>query len=230
MPLLTPPKHGGDPHLSPEREELEALIEEARARARKRRRRYGAALALGALAATGLHLGFSGQAIPRQRPGTQRPLPAGSASIRTCRTSQLKITTVRSGAGLGQAWAYIGLTNRSQAACELEGWPTLVAITKTGKASTAHNVSPSGFPATTAKIPAPIVKLAPGKRADVAFSAAEGAATRCPPSYRRLQVTPPGNTKSVLLSAWVQYLGAYLPDCSTIWVSPVVPPTYLQKG
>jgi hypothetical protein len=154
-------------------------------------------------------------------------LPRGAHA---CHTSQLKIARIRSGAGGGQAWVYIGFTNESQAGCELAGWPSLVAITKAGKASTARDVSPIGFPATTAKIPAPIVKLAPWKRADVAFRGADGGATRCPPSYRWLRVTPPGSTKSVRLSAWVPYLGAYLPQCSTVWVSPVVPPAYLQKG
>ena len=155
-------------------------------------------------------------------------LPRGS---RACRTSQLKIATINSGAGLSKAWAYIGFTNASRRECELAGWPRLVAITKTGEASTARDVvPPSAFPITSSKVPASIVKLAPGRRADIAFLAADGAATRCPPAFQRLRVTPPGNTQSVLLSAWVPYLGAYLPNCSTIWVSPVVPPGYLQKS
>lgn len=172
--------------------------------------------------------GGASRPIRASNAAASRRLPRGSHA---CRTSQLKIATINSGAGMAKAWAYIGFTNESPSGCELAGWPTLVAITKTGEASTARDVvPPSAFPATTSKIPAPIVKLAPGRRADVVFLAADGAATRCPPSFRRLRVTPPGNTQSVLLSAWVCYLGAYLPNCSTIWVSPVVPPAYLQKG
>jgi hypothetical protein len=51
VPVSAPPQ-------SPEQDELEALIEEARRRARGRRRRYGAALALALLAAGGLYAGF----------------------------------------------------------------------------------------------------------------------------------------------------------------------------
>jgi hypothetical protein len=159
--------------------------------------------------------------------------PAASGSYRRpqlCRTSQLRIRTIHSSAGLGKAGAYIAFTNESRIACELAGWPRLVAITTAGKALAGRDVPPSAFPATTAKAPAPIVKLSPGRRADAAFLAADGAATRCPPSYRWLRVTPPANTKSVLVSAWVQYLGAYLPDCSAIAISPIVPAAYLQGG
>lgn len=183
-----------------------------------------------AVAAAGVFLSGCGDASrPARglRVGGIAEIPSGT---RACRASQLKIRTIHSSAGLGKAGAYIAFTNVSRAACELTGWPKLVAITAAGKASTARDVPPSAFPATTAKIPAPIVKLSSGNRADAAFLAADGAASRCPPSYTSLRVTPPGLTKSIILSAWVRYLGAYLPDCSTIVVSPVVPAAYLQGG
>jgi hypothetical protein len=52
--------------------------------------------------------------------------------------------------------------------------------------------------------------------------------TRCPPPYSRLRVTPPGSSRSVVLSAWLPSLDAYLPACARLSVTMVVPASALQ--
>jgi len=64
----------------------------------------------------------------------------------------------------------------------------------------------------------------------VAFAGSDTATaghTGCPPPYRRLRVTPPGSSRSVVLSAWLPTLDAYLPACSRIVVTMVVPASAL---
>ncbi len=238
MTLLAPPgrqlTHTAEPLLPRECEEPEALIEEARQRARKRRRRYAAALATGVLLGAGLYVGFGGHTGSHHRPRPRPRAVAGVAHARVCRTSQLKITTIHSGGRLGTSGAYIAFTNASRTSCELTGWPELIAITATGHVSAARHYPASSFTVTTTGIGVPVVKLSPGKRADAAFSAADNPGpgeTTCPPNYRWLRVTPPGNTKSVILSAWVRYLGGYLPACrGGVGLSPALPKSDLMGG
>jgi hypothetical protein len=147
-----------------------------------------------------------------------------------CHTSQLRITTVHSFAGLGHSGAYIAFTNRSRISCAVTGWPKLLAITAARHASEAVDYPAYSFEVTRTGIGVPVVKLAPGMRADAEFKAQDGAATKCPPSYRWLRITPPGNTKSVVRSAWVRYLGAYLPACGGVALSPVLPASDLMGG
>jgi hypothetical protein len=225
MTLLAPPDRTGDPLPSPQCEELEALIEEARARACKRRRRYGAAFA-----GAGLYAGFSGHTASQPQVARRPPATAELALTRACRTSQLQITTIYSYAGLGSSGAYISFTNQSRTPCELTGWPKLVAITSARHPFAAMHDPASSFEVTKTGIGIPVVKLAPGKRADAEFKTRDGAATRCPPSYRWLRITPPTNTKSVVVTAWIRYLGAYLPSCGGIGVSPVLPAADLMGG
>ncbi len=51
-----------------------------------------------------------------------------------------------------------------------------------------------------------------------------------PPPYRHLRVSPPGSSRSVVLAAWLSGLAAYLPACSPIRVTTVVPAAYLYRG
>jgi hypothetical protein len=185
------PDHPEQPLPPSEPEELKGLIARARERAPKRRRRHGALLAAGMLAAAGLVV-FGGHAASHHRATPRQQAAAGSAFARTCRTSQLKITTIHSGAGLGTSGAYIAFANESGAACQLTGWPRVVAVTAAGHPSPARDYPAPSFTVTTTGIGVPAVRLSPGERADAAFSAADNPGpgeTRCPPSYRWLRVT-----------------------------------------
>jgi uncharacterized protein DUF4232 len=162
--------------------------------------------------------------------GAARPPAAGSAVAHSCSTRQLKITTIHSFAGLGHSGAYIAFTNESRRTCALRGWPKLVAITAAGRTSEAVDYPASSFEVTGTGIGVPVVRLNPGQRADAEFKAVDGAVNRCPPSYRWLHVTPPDNNKSVRITAWVRYLGAYLPSCGGVAVSPVLPRLDLMGG
>ena len=79
----------------------------------------------------------------------------------------------------------------------------------------------------------PVVTIAPGRRADAVFTVSDnpgpGKAT-CPPPFRRLRVTPPGNARSVVVSAWLPYYGQFLPSCTAIEVSMVVAASELFGG
>jgi hypothetical protein len=55
-----------------------------------------------------------------------------SDSVHTCRTRDLTIRLVRSGAAAGTVGGYIGFTNRASGRWRLGGWPTLVALSATG--------------------------------------------------------------------------------------------------
>jgi hypothetical protein len=79
----------------------------------------------------------------------------------------------------------------------------------------------------------PVVTLRHGERADAVFTGADDrylGGRRCPSLYRHLRVTPPGNSHSVVLSAWNHDLNAYLPACTRIEVSMVVPRSALPHG
>ena len=158
---------------------------------------------------------------------------ARDLSIRTCTTSQLKIRLVSSGVAAGTVGGYIGFTNRANAPCRLVGWPTLVLLTRAGAASTAVRVRSTMFgPSLTGK-GVPVVTLAHGGRADAAFTGADNprpGETRCLLPYRYLRVTPPGNSRSVLISAWIPSYGHYLPACTRIEVSLLVPGSKLHGG
>ena len=137
---------------------------------------------------------------------------------------------VASFAGLGTAGGFIGFTNRSSTVCRLTGWPTLVALSTAGTATTAVHVHATMFGPYSKgglhiKSP-PVVTLRHGERADAVFTGADDpyqGGTKCPSLYRYLRVTPPGNAHSVVLSAWLPWLNAYLPGCTRIDVSMVVP-------
>jgi uncharacterized protein DUF4232 len=159
--------------------------------------------------------------------------PGSSDHARTCTTSQLKITLIHPGAAGGTAGGYIAFTNRASARCRLTGWPTLVAVTATGKTMTAvHRRSTMFGPRPTIK-GTPVVTLGHGQRADAVFTVGDGPGPgqrTCPPPYRHLRVTPPGNADSVLLSAWLGGYEHLLPSCTDILVSFVVPASQLYHG
>src|SRR5205085_4003105 len=148
-------------------------------------------------------------------------------------TTQLRIRLIHSGAEGGTAGGYISFSNRTSATCYLTGWPTLVAVTAHGKTTTAvHRRSTTFGPRPTIR-GVPVVTLEHGQRADVAFTVGDNPGpgrTACPPPYHRLRVSPPGNSRSVLLSAWLSTYAHFLPSCTDIEVSYVVAAADLYHG
>jgi Protein of unknown function (DUF4232) len=143
-----------------------------------------------------------------------------------CLTSQLQITVTRSGAAGPAVGGYIGFRNTATVPCRLSGWPSLVAVTATGSAVPAKHVATTVFGPTTPT--ATQVTFAPGALAEAVFTGGEsggscGTGSGSMPTYRTLRVTPPGNTESTTVSAWLGAVGTYLPACVAISVSPVVP-------
>ena len=70
---------------------------------------------------------------------------------------------------------------------------------------------------------APVVMLKPHAMAEAVFTGGDHSRSgTCPPQYRRLRVTPPGNSQAESIRAWIPYYGHYLPACTPIWVSEVV--------
>jgi hypothetical protein len=153
-------------------------------------------------------------------------------STRTCTTSQLKVALVHSGAAAGTVGGYIGFTNQARRACRLSGWPTLIAVSATGASANAvHRRSTMFGPRPMRGVP--VVTLRYGERADAVFTTSDnpppGKAT-CAPPYRQLRVTPPGNSRSVRVSAWLHGLNNFLPACTDIEVSMVVRASSLWRG
>jgi hypothetical protein len=79
----------------------------------------------------------------------------------------------------------------------------------------------------------PVVTLGYGQRADAVFTGGDNprpGEKTCPPPYRYLRVTPPGNSRSVLITAWLASYGHYLPGCTRIEVSVLVAASSLHGG
>ena len=158
---------------------------------------------------------------------------AGPAStepaLRTCRTAQLHVWVTHTGVGLGTVGGYLAFTNRGPTACDLSGWPTLTAL-RPGASKTAVHVHATMFgPYVGGTGPfvrgVPVVRLRHRQTAVAAFTAGDHGLTSaaCPPPYRQLRVTPPGNTATALVPAWIAWYAQNLPSCTGIEVSMVVP-------
>jgi Protein of unknown function (DUF4232) len=178
------------------------------------RRFVGVAVLYGAL--TSVASAFGGAAVGAPR----------------CVDSGLGIRVIRAGAALGNIGGYIGFTNRTGRTCKLSGWPTVVAVTAGGATTTARRVRTTMFgPYRTRGVP--VVTLRPGERADAVFAGSDipgPGKTECPPPYRHLRVTPPGGSRHVVISGWVRGLNAFMPSCSGILVTMVVPASALHRG
>jgi Protein of unknown function (DUF4232) len=180
---------------------------------RSRRLRIG--VALGVVTAAAAAFG------PSETPGAQ------VAGVRPCTTSQLKIRMLRSFVAAGNVGGYIGFVNRGNAPCRLTGWPTLVAFDP-GTRTAVHVRSTMWGPHISV---VPLVTLRPGKVAGAAFAAGDSPGPgklTCPRSFRRLRVTPPANSRSAVLSAWLPALDAYLPACTRLNITMVVPRSDLR--
>jgi hypothetical protein len=140
----------------------------------------------------------------------------------TCKTSRLKITMPWSGAAAGTVGGRIGFTNLASRPCRLHGWPVLVAVNAAGESRTAVDKTTTMFGPNLRA--APVVILKPHATAEAVFTGGDHSISgTCPPPYRLLRVTPPGNSEAATIRAWVPYYDNYLPACTPIWVSEVVP-------
>ena len=136
------------------------------------------------------------------------------------------------GAALGTAGGYLSFRDISTTSCRLSGWPTVVGITASGGAVPAERQRSTMFGPYLHTNRLPVVVLRPGERADAVFTVGDtptSGQTTCP-VYHYLRVTAPGGTKSTLLSTWFKSLGWWLPACTDVWVSMVVPAADLHKG
>lgn len=162
------------------------------------------------------------------------PTPGGEGAGE-CKTSQLKITLVHTGAVTGELGGYLRFTNRGTAACRLTGWPTVVAVSPSGKHVAAAKARHIMFAGWQYAAPLPVLELMQGSSAYAIVAAADHSASGggvCG-SYRLLQVGPPGAAPHVSLSAWLRNDATFLPACTTSTgsaaplVSAVVPLTDL---
>jgi Domain of unknown function (DUF4232) len=161
------------------------------------------------------------------------PWTGERAGVRACTTSGLRIRRGLGGAGLGNVFAYIGFINTTHSTCRLTGWPRVVAVTAGGATSTARRIRATMFGPSPKLKGVPKVILRPGERADAVVAGSDNPGpgmTRCPPAFRYLRVTPPENSRSELVSAWLPGLAAYFPACSPIYVTMVVPAAALFHG
>jgi len=154
---------------------------------------------------------------------TQPAAPSGTTPTRAgalpvCQTSQLKIAIGPTGAVAGMSGGDLEFTNTSSTACRLAGWPQLVGLTSSGTSQAAIQVHSTEFgPFNSGNVSA--LSIGAGATAGVAFVVG---ANNCAGTYRTLRVTPPGNTQSVMVSAWLPQVQTYLPACAPINVSPLV--------
>lgn len=156
---------------------------------------------------------------------------AGRAPVQRCERSELSVRVRHSFAGLGTAGAYIAFTNRSDRSCWLAGWPTVNGISFAGRPIHTRHRPARDFPDVSAAGALRVV-LHHGQRADSVFDGADGppAGHRCGQRLRWLEVTAPGSVGVVRVSAWIEYLDRYMPTCSSIRVSPVLPANDLHRG
>src|SRR3989440_6583792 len=97
------------------------------------------------------------------------PSRSQTAATRTCATSQLRIKLVRSLVAAGNVGGYLAFTNRGIAPCRLTGWPTLVAVTRSGVSTTAVRVRSTMFGPRPNIRGVPVVTLRSGESADAVF-------------------------------------------------------------
>ncbi len=151
------------------------------------------------------------------------PGAASSASTGACVTSQLKISIIDTGALAGQAGGYLKFTNGSRSVCRVSGWPVVIALTATGRATRLRHVQSTMFGAWHYTSPPPVITLRPGDSAYAVVAADDqptSVGSRCPAPYVRLQVSPPGDPGNVTISAWLPGAASYLPACISADGSP----------
>lgn len=168
--------------------------------------------------ASGVSSGVATTAEP-----TESPAPTSSAAAAACASADLVITAVDSGGGLGTVGGWLRFQNVGSEPCTLTGWPQVVGVTAGGARTTAgHAIALLDSPVLSST---PVVAIAPGESAVASYAGGDnptGSASSCPPPYHTLQVTAPGTTRPVSVSAYNVWLGQDLPSCVGIEVTPVV--------
>ncbi len=157
-----------------------------------------------------------------------------AADVSMCASAQLRIAARHVGAALGTAGGYLAFRNTSTTTCRLSGWPTVVGITASGRAVPAERRRSTMFGPDPPAEGVPVVVIRSGERAEAVFTVSDIPPNQPPgatcPVYHYLRVTAPGGTQSTLLSTWFKSLGWWLPACTDVWVSMVVPAASLYKG
>jgi hypothetical protein len=146
------------------------------------------------------------------------PGSPSAVGVDACVTSQLKISLTNTGALAGQAGGYLKFTNVSGTLCRMSGWPAVIGLTATGRATRLRHMQSSMFGAWHYTAPPPVVTLQPGDSAYAIVAADDkpaGDNTRCPVPYVRLRVSPPGDSGHVIISAWLPGAVSYLPACAS---------------
>ena len=179
------------------------------------------------------HVGSPGNSAP-SGPGATSHRPSSSVHASSspprpgrrhaCRTAQMRVMVVKGAEAGPAAGGYIGFVNDGKKACSLTGWPTLVAIMASGKSAVAGHARTTAFGRYSYKKRSVLLKS--GTKALAAFEGGVFPADSrraCPLRYHLLRVTPPGNTRSVTISALLPYQHLYLPSCTRIVVTTVFP-------
>jgi Protein of unknown function (DUF4232) len=136
-----------------------------------------------------------------------------------CTTSQLKIALTSTGALGGQAGGYLRFTNDSGTSCSLAGWPAVVGLTASGKATTFKHATSTMYGAWQYSAPLQVLTLRPGESGYAVVVADDlpvGSRTSCPDPDTHLRVAAPGSKNSVLISAYLPGARTYLPACTSI--------------
>jgi hypothetical protein len=207
VPVLSP---------SPEHEDLELLIREARVRQR-RRRTAGVA---GALAGAAVTLGALAIVSGASHPGRAHRSPSVALlSSPRCRPGQLRLSAGRGGVAAGTYSRPFTFVNVSDQSCTLRGWPTIRLVLRDG-----HRLTPgvrhfhyfsTGIP--SRRLPARTIALRPGGAGSFIVLAQDASYTPgpCRP-VRAMSVTPPGSAGSLTVP---DAIGSY---CAALIVPPLV--------
>ena len=164
----------------------------------------------------------SARATPASNPDSRSPATS-PARLRSCPASQLTIKLIYGGPAAGTVGGVIGFYNHGSTRCQLAGWPTLIATSPAQRVNGEHTLSVFAGPTLTRP---PVVTIKPGELAVAVLAAGDhsgSGSVTCSLPFRRLLVAPPGSTRATAISAWIPNFDAYLPACTPIGISPVIP-------
>ncbi len=131
-------------------------------------------------------------------PDPVSPARATVSAAAPCRTDDLTAQIEGHGAGAGQRYTALGLTNAAAAPCTIQGYPGLQLLDSNGAAlPTDISHEATGTP--------PLVVLAPGHAAWTqlhwtVIPADDEAASHCAPDPTAARITPPGQTSSLTVA------------------------------
>jgi hypothetical protein len=176
--------------------------------------------ACGSVPATGSPAGAGSSPAPADSGATARA--TGGTAAAFCAASQLKVVMTHTGALGGQAGGYLRFTNEGTTACQLDGWPVVVALTASGRATMLKHARSTMYGTWHVPSPLPQVRLAPGDSAYAVVAADDQPAgsAACPAPYVRLRVGPPGRPAALVVSAWLPGARSYLPACPSAAGTP----------